>query len=69
MTLSFSVFAHVVASFGIIYFFFFGGGAPSVGACAFLFPVFFSLFFTRSDVWHLERSDGFGGSITTRFGN
>ena len=69
LTLSFSVFAHVLASFGITYFW-----APSVGACArfslsrFLFVHFVICFFRRSDVWHLERSSGFGGSITTQFG-
>ena len=41
MTFSFRVFAHVLASFGFIYL----GLSPSVGACAFLFPDFFSFHF------------------------
>ena len=41
MTFSFRVFANVLACFGIIYF----GFSPSVGACAFLLPDFFSSHF------------------------
>ena len=56
MILSFSVFAHVLASFGIIYFL--GSFCWSVcfSPSRFLFVHFVICFFRRSDVWHLERS-------------
>ena len=55
MTLSFSVFVHVLASLGIIYIFF---GLLLWELVLFSFPFSFrslcDLFFRRSDVWHLE---------------